>query len=144
MPWKTTAVLDEKTRFVMEYAEGVLSVAELCRLYGISRKTGYKWIGRHEAEGTKGLQDQPRIAREQPNAVPAEVEEWILEGRTLFPSWGPKKLVAWARRESGLEELCAVSTAGEILRRNGLTVPRRITRKGEPFAGVLVEGRLPN
>jgi transposase InsO family protein len=43
-----------------------------------------------------------------------------------------------------LEELCAASTAGEILRRHGLTVPRRITRKSEPFAGLLVEGRAPN
>jgi transposase-like protein len=144
MPWKTTAILDQKTRFVLEHAEGELSVAELCRLYGISRKTGYKWIGRHAEAGLAGLQDQPRIAKEQPQAVPLEVEEWILAGRTLFPTWGPKKLVAWARRESGLEELCAISTAGEILRRHGLTVPRKITRKNEPFAGLLVEGKAPN
>jgi transposase InsO family protein len=144
MPWKLASVLDERTRFVADYWEERWSVAELCRQYGISRKTGYKWLARHAAAGVAGLQDQARVARTQPHAVPREVEEWILAGRDLFPTWGPKKLVAWARRESGQEEVCAVSTAGEILRRHGLTVPRQRIRKGEPFGGPLVPGTEAN
>jgi putative transposase len=144
MPWKTASALEERTRFLVEYLEDQLSVAELCRRFGISRKTAHKWIDRHATTGLAGLQERSHAAHTQPRAVPAEVEEWILRGRTLFPSWGPKKLVAWARRESGLQELCAVSTAGEILRRHGLTVTRLKTRKSEPFAGVLQPGSAPN
>jgi putative transposase len=144
MPWKTTSVLQERTRFLEEYLEGVLSLAKLCREHGISRKTGHKWVSRYERSGVAGLEELDRSARINPHAVRPEVEEWILRGRSLFPSWGPKKLVAWARRESGGETLCAVSTAGEILRRHGLTVPRLITRKGEAFAGSLVEGTKAN
>jgi transposase InsO family protein len=144
MPWKNASILDERSRFIAECAEGILSITQVCRLYGISRKTGYKWMQRHAAQGAAGLGDQSRARREQGHAVRAEVEEWILAGRSLFPTWGPKKLVAWVRAQSGLEELCAVSTAGEILRRHGLSVACKRPRKGEPFAGTLVEGRQPN
>jgi transposase InsO family protein len=72
------------------------------------------------------------------------VEQWILKARDAHPTWGPKKLVPWVRSESGLPEVCAVSTAGEILRRHGLTVPRKVTRKNEPFAGPLAPGTAPN
>lgn len=144
MPWQETSAIDERLRFVQEYAKQQRNLAELCREYGISRKTGYKWLGRYEAEGGAGLSDQPRAPRQRPHAVASEVEEWILHGRSLHPSWGPKKLVAWVRRESGRKQVCAVSTAGEILKRAGLSVPRQNTRKGEAYEGALVEGRVPN
>jgi transposase InsO family protein len=91
-----------------------------------------------------GLSEQSRAARRQPNAISAQVEAWLLRARSLFPSWGPKKLVVWAQRESGLGTLCALSTAGEILRRHGLTTPRKCTRKGEVFAGLLVDATAVN
>jgi transposase InsO family protein len=144
MPWQETSAMDERLRFVRDYSKQERSLAGLCREYRISRKTGYKWISRYEAAGSAGLTDQVRAARLRPHAVAAEVAEWILHGRTVHPSWGPKKLVAWVRRESGLKKVCAVSTAGEILKRAGLSVARQSTRKGEAYAGVLVEGRVPN
>jgi len=137
-------MLDERAHFVGEYLEGKWKVAELCRLYGISRKTGYKWIGRYEPGCPGWVRDRSREALRQPSAVTAEVEEWILRGRDLFPSWGPKKLVAWAQRESGGKTLCAVSTAGKILQRHGLTVPRKMTRKAEPLPGRLMPGKVVN
>ena len=144
MPWKSTCALTERTQFINECKEGVLSVAKLCRIYAISRKTGYKWLERYETEGVSGMQSRSSAAHVHRNAVTSEVEDWILRGRSLFPTWGPKKLVAWARRESGQKSLCAVSTAGRILQREGLTVPRKCTRKSEPFPGILKPGSESN
>jgi transposase len=56
MPWKVTDVVDERTRFVLEYDSGSFTMAELCRIYGIARKTGYLWVERYEVEGLAGLQ----------------------------------------------------------------------------------------
>ena len=55
MPWKATEVVDERTRFVLEYESGEYTMSELCRIYGIARKTGYEWAGRYEVEGLSGL-----------------------------------------------------------------------------------------
>ena len=55
MPWKETRVSDERMRFIAEYERQEMSMAVLCRRYGISRKTGYKWVARWQAEGVTGL-----------------------------------------------------------------------------------------
>ena len=54
MPWKETCTLDERLQFVVEYLKAAREMSELCRAFGISRKTGYKWLERYEAEGPKG------------------------------------------------------------------------------------------
>jgi len=144
MPWKNTCALNERSRFIAEYLQGDQTVAALCRRYGVSRKTGYKWMARHAAEGYTGLEDQSRAALRQPQAVEAVVEEWILRGRACKPEYGPKKLIAWVQRETGWPTVCAVSTAGEILKRHGLTVPRKLTRKGEPYGSALVDPTAAN
>lgn len=57
MPWKGVTIMDQRVRFISEYLEGYFSIAELCRQFNVSRKTGYKWIGRYEDYGTRGLED---------------------------------------------------------------------------------------
>lgn len=54
MAWKKVLPMDERARFVLEAGEGDMNIAELCRRYGVSRKTGYKWIRRYRAEGLGG------------------------------------------------------------------------------------------
>lgn len=66
---------------------------------------------------------------------------WVLKAKSKHPSWGPKKIVAWAKGQSGMERLCAVSTAGEILHRNGLVVSRKRTRKAEVYPLSLREAK---
>jgi putative transposase len=65
MPWKVTDVVNERTRFVLEYDSGGFIMAELCRIYGVARKTGYVWVERYEVEGLAGLQ----VRRESPDPV---------------------------------------------------------------------------
>lgn len=55
--------MDQRVRFISEYLDEHFAVAELCRQFSISRKTGYKWLTRHEKYGALGLEDRTRAAR---------------------------------------------------------------------------------
>ena len=94
MPWKVTDVVDERTRFVLEFDGGSFTMAELCRIYGIARKTGYQWVERYEVEGLSGLQDRRYGAGHHPNQTKSGIEEQIVVLKGAHPSWGAKKLRA--------------------------------------------------
>ena len=81
MRWKETCPMEERMVFVIEHGEGALSMAELCRCYGVSRKTGYKWIGRFATAGVDGLKDRSRAPHHHPHAVSAVVEEAVMAAR---------------------------------------------------------------
>ena len=65
--------MEERFKFMQEYEQGEESLAELCRRYEVSRKTGYKWVERYRAEGLEGLRDRSRAADSHPNEVLPEV-----------------------------------------------------------------------
>jgi len=98
------------------------TVAELCRRYGISRKTGYKWLERHALEGEAGLADRSRAPRHQPQKTPEPVEARVIELRDRHPGWGGRKL---RRRLLDLAEpgVPVASSITEILRRHGRLEP---------------------
>ena len=121
MPWKETCAMDERVEFLAEYLRGEDSIASLCRIYGISRPTGYKWIKRYEEEGPKGLEEKSRAPLEHPNALPAEIEDLIIELRTgkMVPE-GPRKIRARLERDyAEMGRIPSASTLGEVLRRYG-------------------------
>jgi putative transposase len=60
MPWSHTSPMDQKTQFIADYLRDRLSITELCQLYHISRKTGYKWIDRYLKYGPAGLDERSR------------------------------------------------------------------------------------
>ena len=62
MPWMETAPMEQRERFIADDQRGHFSRAELCQRYGISRKTGYKWLQRHAEAGLPGLQDRSHAA----------------------------------------------------------------------------------
>jgi putative transposase len=93
MPWKEELPMDQKTQFVSEYLRDSLSFTELCLRYHISRKTGYKWINRYEAEGPTGLLDRSRRPHSSPDRTPEALRLAIIEARRRHPSWGAKKLL---------------------------------------------------
>lgn len=138
MPWKETCAMRERLKFVALVQAGEETMAELCRRFGISRKTGYKFMERFAAQGITGLADRPHAAHEHPHAVSEEIERRVVELRGEHPFWGARKLRA---RLSMLEADVvwpAASTIGEILRRHGLIVPRRrrqrVPADASPFA----------
>ena len=69
MAWRETCAMDERMRFVAAAVGGAVNMSELCLLFGISRKTGYKWVGRYEAEGASGLVERSRAPRGNSRAV---------------------------------------------------------------------------
>src|ERR1700761_1034845 len=125
MPWKETDVVEERTRFVLEYHSAEYTMAELCRTYGIARKTGYEWLWRYEVEGLGGLKDGRYGARSHPNQTAAKIEEEIVQLKYRHPRWGAKKLRGYLVNKQGRSKWPAVSTFGEILQRRGLSAPQR-------------------
>lgn len=144
MPWRRTDVLEERVRFVLAYLEGEGSVAELCRVFGVSRKTAYKFLGRYRVERVDGLRDRSRAPHTHPNALTAGTTELLLRTRLAHPTWGARKLLAYlVRRYPGLP-LPAASTVIEHLKRRGLSHPPHRRRHIVPFAGPFATARRPN
>lgn len=73
MPWQERSPMDLRLQFVRDWEMGCWTMTELCVDYHISRKTGYKWIGRHEASGRAGLEDRSRRPHHHPRATPKEL-----------------------------------------------------------------------
>lgn len=138
MAWKETCVMDERTRFVAAALSGVENMSELCRQFGISRKTGYKLLRRFEAEGPAGLLDRSRAPLSNPRAVDASLIDPIVALRRRYPSWGPRKLKAWLEAHEAARAWPAASTIGRILDARGLTRARKLRRRtpaySRPFA----------
>ena len=117
--------MNERMRFVTDRERELYSMVELCERYGISRKTGYKWLARYEGEGVDGLRERSRAPHHCPHRIAANVAEAICAGRRQHPSWGPDKILHWLKRREPTMDLPATSTAGDLLARRGLVKKRR-------------------
>lgn len=144
MPWRETNVETERLRFIERWQAGGESVAELCRQFGISRKTGYKLIGRYESYGEDALLDRSRAPHTHPNATALEVAERIIEAKRERPTWGPKKLVAWLAMTEPEVAWPSASTAGTILDRAGLVKQRKRRRRASAWNEPFAEATMPN
>lgn len=144
MPWKETCVEEERFRFIERWRRQELSFAELCRAYGISRKTGYKWVERYEAGGLGALSNRSRAPHRQAHMVVDEVVAAVLQVRQAHPHWGPLKLKILLEREAPEILWPAASTIGEILSRHGLTSERKRRRRATPSARPLEHAVKPN
>src|SRR4029077_8764168 len=129
MGWMETCAVDERMRFVMAVEQQDETFAAVCRRFGVSRRIGYKWLGRYEAEGVAGLIDHSRAPLNHPQAVAAEIAERCLMVRRIHPTWGPVKVRRWLDDNVPGIAWPAVSTIGELFDREGLTVKRRLHRR---------------
>ena len=121
MPWKGLTVVQERCLFVSAALECSRSFSETCRLFGISRKTGYKWLERSRLG--LPLDDRPRTPASSPSRTPPEVEELILSVRDACPAWGGAKIKAFLEAQ-GCTGIPSVKTCANILKRNGRIDPR--------------------
>ena len=126
MPWQEQSTMSLRREFVSLAQQEGTSMAELCRRYGISRKTGYKWVARHQASGPAGLADQSRRPAHSPARTPAAMERLILAARTAHPAWGGRKLHHFLLQQ-GHAEVPAPSTITAILARHGRLNPEATT-----------------
>ena len=139
MAWKENSVMDQRMRFVLACGSPDWTMTELCEMYGVSRTTGYKWLGRHAADGPPGLADRSRAPHEHGRATAAHLSEAIVALRLERPSWGPRKIIARLAARAPGADWPAASTAGEILKRAGLVGARRFKRRGPPRLGELTQ-----
>ena len=115
MAWKETCVMNERTRFMAAVISGAENMSDLCRQFGISRKTGYKLLRRYEAHGPEGLRDRSRAPLSNSRAIDEALIEPIVALRRCYPSWGPRKLKAWLEDARDETAWPAASTIGRIL-----------------------------
>jgi transposase InsO family protein len=120
--------MEQRERFMHDHRLDLYTMVELCTRYGISRKTGYKWLGRFEDAGRQGLQERSRAPHACPHRIAEEVATLICAARRQHPSWGPAKLLDWLRPRHPGADLPASSTAGDLLARRGLVKKRRRRR----------------
>jgi len=129
--------MEQRARFIADDRRRLYSRAELCARYGISRKTGYKWLARHAAEGLPGLQDRSHAPHHCPHQIAPALAQLICAARQQHPDWGPEKLLDWLRpRYPAIAVWPAVSTAGDLLAREGWVHPRR-RRRTHQHPGVI-------
>jgi putative transposase len=143
MPWKETCVESEKLRFITEMLKGELPMSILCESFGISRQAGYELRRRFEKEGLDGLRARSR-APHRPASIGKETAEKILELRRRKPYWGPKKLRAYLQSGEPTTIWPAASTIGDLLRRSGLSEPRRRRRTAAPQNQPFLAVEAPN
>jgi transposase InsO family protein len=152
--------MDERLRFMQEWehesqaADGPANMSALCRAFGISRQTGYKWLARYMAAGRDeaALAEESRRPRHSPCATPQRVVDVVIGARRMFPRWGARKLHSWLLRNvSRRGPLCMAvkavpspTTIGAILRREGLTRPRRRRSRTPPTSWPFKQTTGPN
>jgi transposase InsO family protein len=139
VPWKETGPMEERMKLMLMYQRENWSMTELCEIFGVSRKTGYKWLKRYEEFAMEGLRELSRAPHEHPNAVASDIEAAIVDLKQQRTRRGPKKLLEILRRQGPEVRWPAPSTIGAILKRHGLVRSRRCCRKTppyeQPFAG---------
>jgi transposase InsO family protein len=140
MPWKAVTVMSQRKDFVSLALAENANISELCRRFGISRKTGYKWIERFRAEGDSGIADRSRRPKSVPVITPEEMERAIVRVRKRHRSWGGRKICK-RLKNLGWQEVPAPSTITDILRRNGLLDPGE-SSKHQPWQRF--EAEAPN
>ena len=144
MPWKETCRMDEKLSFVVEHLRGEWTMSALCEEWGISRKTGYKWVSRYRRDGPAGLAERSRAPRRHARSMSPAVVDAIVELRRRRPHWGPRKLRAVLMDARPEVVWPAASTMGDLLRAEGLVTGRRRRRRVEGPVRPFREVRGPN
>jgi transposase InsO family protein len=112
--------MDERLRFVAKLLDGE-SMSEVCREFGISRKTGYKIFTRYKDQGVEALCDRSRRPVRYANQLPPQIENQIVTFKQEKPHWGARKIrELLVRRLSGDIRIPAKSTIHAVLHRHGL------------------------
>ena len=119
MPWQEVTLKEQRFAFVQEALRGEKTLTALCQAYGISRKTGYKWLHRYQTQGESGLENRSRSPHRRPSRTPPDMEAQVLAVRREHPVWGGRKIAAYLARQ-GMERVPHPSTITAILRRHGL------------------------
>lgn len=117
MPWKETTTMSNRAAFIEQAKVEGANISALCRAYGISRKTGYKWLKREREDGGVEFVDHSRRPKHSPGQTEANIERQVLAVRKDNPDWGGRK-IRRVLQDQGCSDVPAASTITAILRRN--------------------------
>jgi len=136
--------MDQRMQLIADWLKREFSISDLGRLYGVSRPTVYKWIARYRERGSAGLEEMDRRPLNHPNATCPELVAKIVEMKLMHQKMGPKKIVGSLQQQYTQVRWPAISTAGEILRRQGLVQHRKRRRRVTPYTDPLLGCDKPN
>ena len=131
MPWQEVSIMSLRQEFVVLASQATVNMRALCRRFGISPKTGYKWVRRFAEAGALGLLGRSRCPQHSPQRTDAAMEAQVVAVRDAHPAWGGRKIRA-RLQHLGHRDLPSPSTITEILRRQGRLNPAE-ARKHRPW-----------
>jgi putative transposase len=137
MPWKKSELMDQRMEFCLKALRSG-NFRELCREYGISAKTGYKWRERFLREGSEGMKDQSRRPTSHSESLEEREVCEIIRLKQAHPSWGARKIRELYYRQHG--RVASESSFKRVLERSGLTEKRK-KRRSASQSGRLSSGR---
>jgi len=126
-------VLEQRKRFIVGYLEDQYSFTELCEEYGISRKTGYKWVHRFKEEGFDGLKDESRRPKRFRDEVAGEMICEIVKVRQWKPGWGGRSIRSYLLKHRKFKGVPHARTIDRILKRSGFVTSRRHAGKAKSY-----------
>lgn len=119
MPWEEVTVMDQKKRFIEANQTFMGSFKELCTSFGISRKTGYKYLRKYQENGLAGLKENSRRPKTSPNKTSVNIEEIVIQVRLSHPAWSGEKISRYLQNK-GYINLPTEKTMNRIIKRHGL------------------------
>jgi transposase InsO family protein len=122
MPWKESSTMSQRQEFVLLASVENANIRQLCRRFGISPTTGYKWLGRYQLDGVSGLSDQSRRPLNSPTRTSSKVEQAVVQLRRQHPAWGGRKLYARLKKLKE-QDVPSPSTITAILHRHQMISP---------------------
>lgn len=137
--------MKERTKFVLEWERrwqeargGAVNMAELCRMFGVSRQTGYTWVNRYRESDNDldAVEERSRRPLTSPNAIDPELEDAIVAARKRYPKWGPRKLHARLVERNPEVWIPSPSAIAKVLKRRGMTTTRPRRRRRAAALGV--------
>lgn len=124
--------------------KGSQPLAELCRQFGVSRKTAYKWIARYNQDGPACFEERSRAPHNHPNRVPQASIEALVQACKSHPHWGARKILAWLTRKHPDLELPVASTVSAAFAKYGLSRSGQARRRTPPFTEPFADSDAPN
>lgn len=143
MAWREMNVCDERRKFINDWLKREFTFSELCIRFGISRKTGYKFLNRFRLEGNASFMDESRARLTQVDATSNKMIELLLNIKHRYPLWGPRKVRDFLILNAQTD-LPATSTIGNIFKQHGLVKPRKTRLKTPPHTQPLKQCNAPN
>ena len=143
MGWGASAE-QAKLEFVADRKRGGMTMVALCAAYGVSREAGYELMRRYAAEGVEGLRPRSRAPHRCGRAMAEAISAAVIDLRRERPHWGPQKLRAVLVERRPEVAWPAPSSIGDLLRREGLSAPRRRRRGALPVSRPFAPVEAPN